>query len=47
MIHWFWLIPALFGGVFAGFFAAALCQAAGRDEKQRYDLVQRRTFTRR
>lgn len=45
MIHWLWLVPAIIGGTFVGFLAAALCQAAGRADRS-YDLVERRTVWR-
>lgn len=31
MIHWTWLLAALWGGVVAGIFIAALFKGAGRD----------------
>lgn len=34
MVHWIWIVVALWAGVFAGFFIAALLQAAGRGEEE-------------
>ena len=35
MIGWGWLILAFVVGEFAGWFLAALCVVAGRDERQK------------
>lgn len=39
MVHWIWLLVALWIGVFAGFFMAALARAAGRGEREYDDEV--------
>ena len=33
MVHWGWVVGALFGGAFFGMFITALCVASGSAEK--------------
>ena len=37
MVHWFWIVVALWAGVFAGVFVVALLQAARTEPAGEFD----------